>query len=210
MTLDTLCLSPSILKVRTTAPPWQRGSWESRVCDEPCEGWGLCSPSCLTPPGTSTGKPRSIPRKDPACSPSRQPLCYHWSPCHPVLLRWCKSLLPGLPTSVQPFSSAALSVARGSFKKQVNYYLFWAQNPPDPFPLRVKAKSICWPFTSLISSSDLLIDPRPPALWPFSEYTGLLPQGLCMSRPLSRPLFPVSPHLISSSPLVLTWVSHTW
>lgn len=144
--VGTLCLSSSILKVRTTAPPWQRGSRESRVCDEPCEGSGLCSPSCLTPPGTSTGKPCSVPRKDPACSPSQQPVCYHWSPCRPLFLRWCKSLLPALPTSVQPFSSAALSVARGSFKKQVDYYLSWAQNPPGPFSLRVKASLYAGPL----------------------------------------------------------------
>ena len=99
----------------------------------------------------------------PPQRPSLQPLpatcLLSLVPLHPLLLRWCKSLLPALPTSVQPFSSAALSVARGSFKKQVDYYLSWAQNPPGPFSLRVKAKSIRWPFTSLISSSDLLIDP---------------------------------------------------
>ena len=95
-----------------------------------------CSPSCLTPPGTATGKPRSVPCKDSAPPGNLSAIT---GPLPSLLLRWRKSLLPGLPVSVQPLSSAALSVARRSFKKQVDYYLSWAQNPASSFSLRVKA-----------------------------------------------------------------------
>ena len=77
--VDTLCLSPSILKVRITAPPWQRGSQESRVCDESCEGSGLL-PFLSHPTRHSHWQTPLRPLQ--RLSPSRQPLCYHWSPCH--------------------------------------------------------------------------------------------------------------------------------
>ena len=130
--VDTVRLSPSILKVRMTTPPWQRGSQESRARDGPCEGSGQCSPSCLTPPGASPSKPRSVPYKVPACRPSRQPRCYHWSPRHPLLLRCCKNLLPGLPTSVPPLPSAALSVASGVFQKASRLLALLGAKSPRP------------------------------------------------------------------------------
>lgn len=75
--VDTLCLSPSILKVRITAPPWQRGSQESRVGDESCEGSGLL-PFLSHPTRHSHWQTPLRPLQ--RLSPSRQPLCYHWSP----------------------------------------------------------------------------------------------------------------------------------
>lgn len=129
--MDTVRLSPSILKVRTTAPPWQRGSQESRARDGPVRARGSAplpvSPHQAHPPANP-----ARPLQSPSPQTSRQPHCYLWSPRHPLLLRWCKSLLPGLPTSVLPLPSAALSVASGVFQKASRLLALLGAKSPRP------------------------------------------------------------------------------